>query len=348
MKKELLEILRWRGSEGADWELGIEEQNDREIRKGVVRCKRTGVSFPIENGILNMLDMKNLPPEVAHEKEHAEEFDYLITAGGEKYPINTETLERFRNIFLSLPSGDGSGIFRPGGSFDNQAGNAGRFFKTMDLLKLKGTEKVLEVGASFGWASWRFAQRGCQVVALDVTHYLMAGDLYFNEDGAYYDRVMADMSSLPFGDQTFDLIFSHSVIHHCKDLDKLFREFHRVLKPGGRVVALHECSFGLLEDKSGKALQEAIEEGFNENAYTIPQWKQGARDGGFRKVSMHFFSFVEDYLHRKKLRGAERTFKLSLAKWLVAHPRLHHFINYISIWPRIIFRPKSWMLIATK
>jgi len=344
MRQELLNQLEFRGSK--DWELAVTEEGRGEVRRGTVTCKKTGLTFPIENGVLNMLT--ELPPEVVHEKEHAESFDYLIDEGGGKHPINQETVRKFRNVFLSLPTGDGSSLFQPGGSFDNQAGNADRFFKTLDLLQLTGRERVLEVGASFGWASWRLAQKGCRVVALDVTNYLETADLYFEEDGTYYERVMSDMSQLPFQNGSFDLIFSHSVIHHCKDLHKLFAEFYRVLAPGGRVVALHECSFGLFEDKSGKALQEAIDEGFNENAYTVPQWKQGARDGGFEKVRLHFFSFIDDYLYRKKIRGAKQNWKIKLAEWIQRYPWIHGVIHWFSIGPRILLRPKAWMMIATK
>jgi SAM-dependent methyltransferase/uncharacterized protein YbaR (Trm112 family) len=346
MRNSLTPLLRCLTCSNSQWDLAVDFETQQEIRTGTLRCLACGTGYVIEDGILKMLG--ELAEEVAHEKEHAESFGYLETLGGEKYPINQETLHRFRHLFLSLPAGDGSPFFKPGGSFDNQAGNAERFFKTLNLLELTGKERILEVGASFGWASWRFAQRGCDVVALDVTNYLAAADLYFEEDGSYFDRLSGDMNNLPFCDSSFDLIFSHSVIHHCKDLGKLFSEFRRVLRPGGRVVALQECAFGIFEDKSGKALQEAIQEGFNENAYTIPQWKRGARLGGFKDIRFHFFSFVDDYIYRKELRGAPRTRKLNLAYWIQKQPRLNHWVNRLSIWPRILLRPKSWMLIATK
>jgi len=346
MRKHLLSYLRCLMCSKSDWDLKIDLETAQEIREGILSCRSCGFCYPLQGGILDMLG--EVPAEVAHEKEHAESSGYLETPEGEKFAINLETLHRFRRLFLSLPAGDGSPYFKPGGSFDNQAGNAERFFKTLELLRLTGRERVLEVGASFGWSAWRFAQRGCEVIALDVTNYLMAGDLYFEEDGSYFDRVNADMSRLPFCDGSVDLIFSHSVIHHCKDLGKLFSEFYRVLRPGGRVAALHECSFGIFEDKSGKALQEAIHEGFNENAYTIPEWKTGAQKGGFKKVHFHFFSFIDDYISRKQLRGSPKTKKLKWAQWVQARPRLHGWINRLSILPRIFLRPKSWMLVATK
>lgn len=346
MKRDLLAFLRCLDCQQSEWNLTVNFEDQREIREGVLTCSGCRRVYKIDDGMLNALG--NLSEEVSHEKEHAESFGYLTTANGEKYSINRQTITQFKELFLKLPAGDGSHYFQPGGSFENQAGNAQRFFKSLELLRLTGRERILEVGASFGWASWRMAQRGCEVVALDVTDYLMTADLYFEEDGSYFERLSADMSALPFKDESFDIIFSHSVIHHCKDLSRLFREFHRVLRPKGRVVALHECAFGIFEDKSGKALQEAIHEGFNENAYTIPEWKKGARQGGFGKVKVHLFPFIDDYIDRKEKRRIHSSSKLSLARWIGSQKLLYHLIHQITFWPRILLRPKAWMLIATK
>jgi SAM-dependent methyltransferase len=46
----------------------------------------------------------------------------------------------------------------------------------------------------------------------------------------------ADVGRLPFRDRTFDLITSMSVIEHLDDPAAVFREFDRVLKPGGVLV----------------------------------------------------------------------------------------------------------------
>ena len=118
--------------------------------------------------------------------------------------------------------------------------------------------------------------------------------------------------------------------------------------PKGRVAALHECAFGIFEDKSGKALQDAIHEGFNENAYTIPEWKEGARQGGFRKVKIYLFPFIDDYIDRKAQRGIHASPKLTLARWVRSHRLLYGLIRQMTYWPRILLRPKAWMLLATK
>jgi ubiquinone/menaquinone biosynthesis C-methylase UbiE len=48
--------------------------------------------------------------------------------------------------------------------------------------------------------------------------------------------VRGDVGRLPFADETFDVVISRSVIEHLEDPPQVFREFYRVMKPGGRVV----------------------------------------------------------------------------------------------------------------
>jgi ubiquinone/menaquinone biosynthesis C-methylase UbiE len=47
---------------------------------------------------------------------------------------------------------------------------------------------------------------------------------------------VADAETLPYPDDTFDLVVGHAVLHHIPDLDRSLREVLRVLKPGGRFV----------------------------------------------------------------------------------------------------------------
>jgi SAM-dependent methyltransferase len=54
--------------------------------------------------------------------------------------------------------------------------------------------------------------------------------------------VRCDATELPFGDASFDLVLGHAVLHHLPDLDAAFREFRRVLRPGGALVFCGEPS----------------------------------------------------------------------------------------------------------
>jgi len=46
----------------------------------------------------------------------------------------------------------------------------------------------------------------------------------------------ANVERLPFADETFDLVISMSVIEHLDHPPSVFREFQRVLKPGGTLI----------------------------------------------------------------------------------------------------------------
>ena len=58
--------------------------------------------------------------------------------------------------------------------------------------------------------------------------------------GLSVEGQVVDGESLPYDDDTFDLVVGHAVIHHIPDVEGALREVVRVLKPGGRFVIAGE------------------------------------------------------------------------------------------------------------
>jgi len=50
--------------------------------------------------------------------------------------------------------------------------------------------------------------------------------------------LQGDATALDFPDATFDVVYSFGVLHHIPEAEKAVAEIHRVLRPGGRVLAM--------------------------------------------------------------------------------------------------------------
>jgi demethylmenaquinone methyltransferase/2-methoxy-6-polyprenyl-1,4-benzoquinol methylase len=74
---------------------------------------------------------------------------------------------------------------------------------------------------------------GC-VVGLDPSE----GMLERARVGLGIETVVGTAEALPFADASFDFVSMGYALRHVEDLAAAFREFHRVLKPGGRVCVL--------------------------------------------------------------------------------------------------------------
>jgi ubiquinone/menaquinone biosynthesis C-methylase UbiE len=98
---------------------------------------------------------------------------------------------------------------------------------------------VLEVGCGLGTDGAQFAKAGARYTGIDLTD--AAVELakrrfeLFDLPGTF--RV-ADAERLDFPDNSFDLVYSHGVLHHTPDTPTAVREIHRVLRPGGKAVVM--------------------------------------------------------------------------------------------------------------
>lgn len=111
-------------------------------------------------------------------------------------------------------------------------------------LLFGATGKALDVGAGRGIASYALARDGILVTALepDPSNLIGGGAIRgLAEEAKLNIRVVEEFSErLPFADNEFDVVFARAVLHHTRNLEDACHEFFRVLKPGGRLIAVRE------------------------------------------------------------------------------------------------------------
>jgi ubiquinone/menaquinone biosynthesis C-methylase UbiE len=122
---------------------------------------------------------------------------------------------------------------------------AGKLRKALGRLPGEPFGDALEIGAGTGYFSLNLLQAGAieRATATDISPGMLA-KLEGNAErlGLKVKTAAAEAETLPFGDESFDLVFGHAVLHHIPDLGQAFSEFARVLRPGGTVAFCGEPS----------------------------------------------------------------------------------------------------------
>ena len=114
-------------------------------------------------------------------------------------------------------------------------------FRTLvDLMAPEPTSRILDVGCGSGALDRQLAERlpGARIDAVDVNPFLQREAAALA--AGFGDRIRfapGGATALPFPDQTFDAVFSVTVLEEC-DAEKAIAEFLRVTRPGGRIAVV--------------------------------------------------------------------------------------------------------------
>jgi len=113
-----------------------------------------------------------------------------------------------------------------------------RLLSAIDFEKTRGM-RVLEIGCGCGSEAERFARAGAHYTAIDLTNAAVTlTQRRFQLANLEARFVQGDAEDLPFADNSFDLVYSHGVLHHTPDTPRSIREVYRVLATGGRAMIM--------------------------------------------------------------------------------------------------------------
>jgi ubiquinone/menaquinone biosynthesis C-methylase UbiE len=156
--------------------------------------------------------------------------------------------------------------------------------------------RSLEIGSGTGYFTLNLMRAGVigAATCTDISPGMLAA-LSANAARLGLDVTMVPTGAerLPFEDASFDLVIGHAILHHIPDLGQAFREFARVLAPGGTMLFAGEPSrYG---DRLAKIPKRAA-------GALAPLWRRaiGARpappaDGGAPEASLEGFVDVHAF-----------------------------------------------------
>lgn len=124
------------------------------------------------------------------------------------------------------------------------------------------TGRALEFGCGVGRWVDLINENSLQFVGADISEKMLS---YARDAHPASEFQLIDGVSLPFPDESFDLIYSVTVIHHnpFDRQDRILAEMKRVLRPGGYMIMLEDISHGA-----------AMQAGFNMFVRSPQGWVQ--------------------------------------------------------------------------
>ena len=109
----------------------------------------------------------------------------------------------------------------------------------IDALNVSG-KQVLEIGLGEGAESERLIRQGARWSGVDLTTESIerVRTRLTLRELPYEELRQGSVLDLPFADGTFDMVFSHGVLHHVPEIKQAQKEIHRVLRPDGELVIM--------------------------------------------------------------------------------------------------------------
>ncbi len=168
-----------------------------------------------------------------------------------------------------------------------------------DNMKIKKKDKVLEIGCGNGvlWAkNMDNLHESIEVTLTEICEDMInEAKSNLRDNSKRFNFIITDLNSLPFDDNSFDVVIANHILFFMKDIDLALAEIKRVIKPNGVVY----CS--TIGSNHLKELQELMLS-FSSNIRIYEDklsYKFGLENG--EKILSKYFNNVEKVLYDDKL-----------------------------------------------
>jgi ubiquinone/menaquinone biosynthesis C-methylase UbiE len=112
----------------------------------------------------------------------------------------------------------------------------------LEYAPKKEVLKILDAGCGPGFFSVILGEEGHEVTGIDITENMIAeARENVRQQGQKAALFTMDCQELEFQDDTFDLVICRNITWTLDNPQKAYREWKRVLKPGGRMLVFDAC-----------------------------------------------------------------------------------------------------------
>jgi SAM-dependent methyltransferase len=162
------------------------------------------------------------------------------------------------------------------------------------------TGALLDMGCGFGAKSHAFQKIGFCVTGIDGDkERIEKATKDFPEIDFRHFKID---STLPFEDNSFDFVFSHSMFQYLEH-DAILNEIRRILKPGGRIMMIENLRNNPIT-RLGRAYHKRTGFNFHSFPYNHMTYLEMERlKTTFKDASVHHFYLLSPALHLKPFRG---------------------------------------------
>lgn len=157
-------------------------------------------------------------------------------------------------------------------SYEKKVYSAFRVPEYIEMIRLVNTKyplrnhsSIVDIGCSAGVSTITLATLDFQVTGIDISEGLIAQarELAIQENNSA-SFLTGDAANLPFENESVDVCFMVGLLHHFPNYMPVIEDIHRILKPGGIIVAIepnalnlaYRLSFKLVHLKNGVTSNE--------------------------------------------------------------------------------------------
>lgn len=167
----------------------------------------------------------------------------ILTRSGQTLRTADQSSETIADFWSKNPCGEDFIPDAEGAEFFRQADlvKQGEPHIAQNLRKINFRGKrVLEIGLGQGCEAHKIIQAGAFYTGIDITdesvRRVKTRCRMFNLP--YESIQVMNAEAMDFASGSFDLVFTHGVIHHSPRIEQIVCEIHRVLRDGGQVIAM--------------------------------------------------------------------------------------------------------------